>query len=773
MANHPEHPQRTLCDKVKGGVRKLSAKLKAIFHKFVPKLPVSVPLPPSRSTAPALAPIVPEDDSTPVPSPDSSKEAEVFMLSKPEPDWEGWNIDGDAISDLRAWGDRGGSNWTKLAEKIYDALESTTLEIFQEFIPDGPFPVKSLVKALLSIVQLGIKAPIMKRRAYEFAQEVIEYITILLEAANGDLGVRKELEKIRRVVNEVCEWANQQVRKKTAPSEADLGEWQSKFAKAKEMFMAVTLLRLRVEQADTRRLGFIKEKLANHVATKHEYTDQRKSICANNTRVAIQEELERWLLPEPTNRERIFWITGIPGSGKSTLSATLVDNLRKKHTPVAAHFFISRNIPDTIHPNKLVPTIVKQLAEFSPAAARVIYDALKKDGFPSSSEEQIKSLLLPTIRELCKSCDVVIILIDALDELQNATHSVLEILLPLARRAADFPENVRFVLTSRPESWAWIENVSKTLDIAVFKPYSLRTKSSRGEVHDFIVARMTDITPKDWEGWPNAAQLLEFSRRADGLFHYAATALQWIQNQIEKHNKSCQAWVFDRLLQKGLGQLEHLYRVILTSFESTDLLADALPEDVQMHEDRLCGFRHVFGAVLVLYRPLTIDEIAALLADIPVAQLDVKHFLEQFRSVLMPGTSESFEQARPQVHKTFRDYVMNTNAPTGFQILAGHAHFMTARSCLEVIVKGERSSDIHSKYAVLYWPEHLRRAVEEGTTCEDERIWKLFGQMMEDRVVDFWVPGTRENSLRFFVNLAVAGWRLLEVRSRQEKTPNE
>ncbi|KAJ7698212.1 hypothetical protein B0H16DRAFT_1210284, partial [Mycena metata] len=173
--------------------------------------------------------------------------------------------------------------------------------------------------------------------------------------------------------------------------------------------------------------------------------------CAPDTRVDIQAEIMRWLSPQPSNRQRIFWITGIAGSGKSTLSATLVDKLRKNHTPVAAQFFISRNIPETIDSDKIIPTIAKQLSEFSPAAARVIYDTLKKDGFPSSREEQVQALLLAPIRELSKSCSMVIILIDALDELQNAAESVLEMLSPIAPRDCDLPENVRFIITSRPE----------------------------------------------------------------------------------------------------------------------------------------------------------------------------------------------------------------------------------------------------------------------------------------------------------------------------------
>jgi hypothetical protein len=74
-----------------------------------------------------------------------------------DPDWEAWNIDGDAIFKLRAWGaGRENSNWRKLDDTIDSSLKSETLKALRDFIPDSPFPAKTLVKALLSIVQLGI-----------------------------------------------------------------------------------------------------------------------------------------------------------------------------------------------------------------------------------------------------------------------------------------------------------------------------------------------------------------------------------------------------------------------------------------------------------------------------------------------------------------------------------------------------------------------------------------------------------------------------------------
>ncbi|KAF7342455.1 hypothetical protein MVEN_01834700 [Mycena venus] len=517
---------------------------------------------------------------------------------------------------------------------------------------------------------------------------------------------------------------------------------------------------------DATELQSIKEKLANHVAAQYKFTDQSKSLCAAGTRVEIQADIFEWLSPQPGTKEHIFWITGIAGSGKSTLSATLVDNLRKKGAPVAAQFFISRNIPETINPAKIIPTIAQQLAELSPAAACIIHEKLK-DGFPPSRKEQVEGLLLAPIRKLSESCDAVIILIDALDELENAADSVKEILESIAPRGCYLPENVRFLVTSRPEHWAvisgWVDiSGDRTLELTMFKQHALETKSSVSEVHNFIITRMKEITPRDWDGWPTRDQLLQLSTKADGLFHYAATALQWINEQVHKRGKACRKEVFEKFAQLGIGQLQDLYRLILTSFENIDGPA----QDADWRASQLQGFQHVIGTILVLYEPLTICQIIALLADIPEDNFDVKNFLQQFRSVLIPGITTLFEDATSQMHKSFRDYIMDVHAPAGFHILTGHAHFVTARSCLEVIAKPRSQSDVVVEYSVGHWYKHLRKAVEGTTTWEDEKMWTLFGQMVEETVISIWAA---TDLLDLFVDVAAAGWGLLKQHANEDK----
>ena len=476
-------------------------------------------------------------------------------------------------------------------------------------------------------------------------------------------------------------------------------------------------------------------------------------------------DIKDWLLSPPSNAERIFWVTGIPGSGKSTLSATIVENLRETDTPVSAQFFISRNIPETIDPDKIIPTIAQQLAISSSTAARVLEKALK-NGYPATRDKQVASLLLDPIRELSQSRDVVVILIDALDELQDAARSVIEILSHIAPIDCDLPNNVRFVITSRPERWTDI-STSKKLKCTVFKQYLLATESSVTEVHNFVVARMRkivtermELTPDepDWHGWPDPDQLQRLSDRANGLFHYAATALHWIELRIDEDGTACRESAFERFSEEGLDELDGLYRLVLTSWE--DVYKPA--KDKDRRATRLDGFQHVIGTILVLEKPLPIHEIIALLSDIPKDKFDVANFLQQMRSVLIPGTTTSFYEATPQIHKSFRDYIMSEHAPREFQILSGDAHFMIARCCIDIIVTAGSQGGNGNNYAVTYWHRHLREA---GARCDDERMWMLLGEMLNEGVVRVWTK--IEQLMHMFACVASVGWKLLKVREKQ------
>ncbi|KAJ7848124.1 hypothetical protein B0H14DRAFT_3453281 [Mycena olivaceomarginata] len=616
MSDHPTQRKPNFLDKVKDEARKATSKIKGL-HIHTPKHSPAPSPPRSRSTTPA-----PSKTQGSSPGAATNPESAAGRVDNGE----------DAL-------------------KGADTAQTN-------LIPEGPFPVKSLVTIVLSAVKLGIKVSKIRREVFKFALETIKDIRDIIKASGDSQTAKENLEGICAIVNNICEWANELVQENVLERAFHINElkdWSSKLKEAKDKLMARTVLTtgrtletMNDKNHIKEELNYIKEKLAGHVAPEHTSTDQKKITCAEHTRVKIQEEIMEWLSPQHSTDKRILWITGIAGSGKSTLSATIVDNLRKNHTPVAAQFFISRNFLKTIDPDKVIPTIAKQLAEFCPAAACVIKGILE-DGFPATRKEQVEALLLAPIQEICKSHDRVVILIDALDELNEAYDNVMELLSPIAKAGRDLPDNVRFLITSRPEHWADISSSSRSepVDIAVFKWHDLATKSSVEEVRTFIVAKMRDIIrrrqPKWDHGWPTDEDFSMLSIKADGLFHYAATALQWIDEQIRMHGTAAKEQVFVKVTQLGLRQLEDLYELILTTFVGKD---DAGRDPDQL-ANQLRGFHQVIGTILVLRKPLTIHQIIALLADVSGHHFDVRNFLEQFRSVLIPDMTISFEEATP------------------------------------------------------------------------------------------------------------------------------
>jgi hypothetical protein len=58
----------------------------------------------------------------------------------------------------------------------------------------------------------------------------------------------------------------------------------------------------------------------------------------------------------------------------------------------------------------------------------------------------------------------------------------------------------------------------------------------------------------------------------------------------------------------------------------------------------------------------------------------------------------------------------------------------------------------------------LEKAVEEGARCDDERMWTLLGEMVNEGVVGVW---TGVGGLwNMFISVATAGWQLLKVRRK-------
>jgi NACHT domain len=474
------------------------------------------------------------------------------------------------------------------------------------------------------------------------------------------------------------------------------------------------------------------------------YEEQNKVFCAPNTRVGILKELE-WWATELSDDQRICWIAGIPGSGKSTIAATIARRLKECNV-LCAQYFISRNVPDTTDPQRLFPTIARQLAE-SPAAARVIHDELTGTSADTLAKEQAMALLLKPIQAVSRPSGTLVIVIDALDELRSAgTEDVPSILSSVA---SQLPENAKLIITSRPENWI-------VTDLKASHKITLHPEDSVKDVGDFICSRLKAIGEKrKWQEWPSTTQIRDLSAKAAGLFHYAETAVRWIEQYVKDHGKPAKEHVFDKVHQLGVGKLETLYSLILHTWLTGDTGEKRSALD-PMHTIRLEYFRRIIGCIVVRQEPLSIRDITSIL-NIPEKEFDIENFFEQMRSVLIPGTDSFTEDDIPQMHKSFRDYICSPHS-SEFQIYEHKAHMVLAKACLSVVIKTQDSGAVYD-YACTQWWRHLELTYKEEPR-RDSDITNTLKTLQESSV---WYSKTYV--LNPFIALAKVGWAGMKVSS--------
>ncbi|KAM3084413.1 hypothetical protein ACMFMG_001482 [Clarireedia jacksonii] len=181
------------------------------------------------------------------------------------------------------------------------------------------------------------------------------------------------------------------------------------------------------------------------------FANQDKSTCLPKTRVDILQKISQW--SDTENQQYIYWLSGMAGTGKSTIARTVAQNLLDKKQ-LGANFFFSRGGGDAGNARKFVTTIAVQLAENIELVRRYIRDAIrahnKIEG--QSLEDQWDKLVIRPLSELKNSYTwpSCVVVIDALDECETETE--IRHILRLFVKARSL-ENVRLriLVTSRPE----------------------------------------------------------------------------------------------------------------------------------------------------------------------------------------------------------------------------------------------------------------------------------------------------------------------------------
>ena len=417
---------------------------------------------------------------------------------------------------------------------------------------------------------------------------------------------------------------------------------------------------------------------------------------------------------EGQDERGIFWLSGLAGTGKSTIARTVARRYHDRQL-LAASFFFSRGGGDVGHAGKFVTSIAVQLAHSVPALRQHISDAVaeRSDIVSQSLRDQWRHLVCRPLSRLRRSepglvPETYLVVVDALDECDNE-HDIRIIVQLLAEVEPSLTGvRLRVFLTSRPEVPIRHGFGEIAADVE-HKDVVLHNISPSIVDHDiglFLEDRLQYIRRERClrADWPGAEIIVQLVQSASGLFIWAATACRYIRD-----GKRFAAKRLETILSTNSNTVaapeKHLHEIYVTVLRSS-LSADYTDEEREEHCSML---RYVLGSVVVLFSPLSARCLSALL---DVTDEDVSQTLEDLHAVL--NIPEDPAQPLRLHHPSFRDFLLSKDQCGGdsFWVEAKATHEKLASCCLQLM---SAPSGLRRDICNLLKPGTLRNEIEEET----------------------------------------------------------
>ncbi|KAH9921270.1 hypothetical protein B0H21DRAFT_201833, partial [Amylocystis lapponica] len=454
--------------------------------------------------------------------------------------------------------------------------------------------------------------------------------------------------------------------------------------------------------------------------------------CLSGTRQEVIGSILDQLLNPDTN-QRILWMHGPAGSGKSTIATTIANHFVKEHRSGAFVFF-DRSRAEASRPEKVIRTMAYKLGLHDLFVQAALAQAVKNEGDIDSLQPSVqfsKLLIEPlqSAQSMHTRLGPIIIVIDALDECGTAEERKTLLQL-LSEDVVGLPSNYHFFITSRPE-YDIVKHFSQkshikemTLDITL--------QSNQKDIHIFLEQSVFQIQqnrsylPSDWPGKTTMEILL---KKAAGLFIWASTAVIFVDQHDEDPRDQLEIILTSRNREETESSLDSLYETVLQTMRIWS----------KPHSRIAVNWHKVLGLLVVAKAPLTdvmIDEMLDL-KDAQCSQL----FFQQLRSLLnwSPGHTVQL------VHASIADYLTDRSRcgdKPWFIDIAIHNDNMT-RACLHIMqtqlhfnicnletsyVFNKDVSDLSQRidinisgelsYSCQFWPDHFANSMFRQDTCD-------------------------------------------------------
>ncbi|KAL5611102.1 hypothetical protein FOBRF1_007219 [Fusarium oxysporum] len=467
-----------------------------------------------------------------------------------------------------------------------------------------------------------------------------------------------------------------------------------------------------------------------HEAAFDSHAEEHKARCHRDTRTELLRQIREWA--NDPHGASIFWLNGMAGTGKSTISRTVAQVFADEGL-LGASFFFKRGEGDRGKATLFFPTIASQLVGKIPALKPSVRKALDVDPaiVRKSLRDQFEKLILQPLGGVRHAMAVGIV-VDALDEC-DGDNDVKAIISLLAQAKAPRSARLRIFITSRPElpirlGFEDVQGKYQGLalhqmpepvverDISIFLRYKL------ARIRDKYNSQSRDrkLPP----GWPGEHVIQILAQMAAPLFIFAATACRFIKDKGRSNPAKRLKYVLQYRTEthdSRLDKLDATYLPILNqlTFGRTD----------RDKAEFLAEFRDVVGPIVLLAQPLSVRSLAELLN---VETDDIDDQLISLHSVL--SIPPKIDAPVRLFHLSFRDFLVDpTKRAKEFWIDEIQYHKTLADRCIQLLhqhlkrdicglqVPGKLRSEVDQQtidaglpsevqYACQYWVHHLKES---------------------------------------------------------------
>ncbi|KAH9237198.1 hypothetical protein K456DRAFT_1504559 [Colletotrichum gloeosporioides 23] len=443
--------------------------------------------------------------------------------------------------------------------------------------------------------------------------------------------------------------------------------------------------------------------------------EELSATCLPDTRVELLQKIRAWA-NDPTS-QAVFWLKGMAGTGKSTVSRTVAQEM-DEHRQLGASFFFKRGEADRSNASKVFTTIALQLVSHLPMLAQHIKEVIDAEPriYDKRLQDQFEKLIFEPLLKVQRqpyNNRYVIIVVDALDECERDDH--IKTVVRLLCRVKDIRSpRLKVFITSRPELPVRLgfsqEAVKGTYDD--FLLHEIPQSIVEHDISAFLQHELEKIradynsdVPGDRQlppTWPDQSDIKTLVMMAVPLFIFAATTCRFLTQRRFGDPRHQLRQVLEYKTGTGSSEVDLQSKLELTYQPALEQqLTELSPFD---QEKVIEQFRRIVGPIVILKSPLSTTALENLLG-IPRHVIDGR--LDMLHSVLsIPKSSTSPVRL---LHLSFRDFLVDPKQQSRnrFWVDERRTHRQLAAKCLALL-----KQSLHEDMCDLRAPATLRATVD-------------------------------------------------------------